>query len=143
MNRKRFTTALIAAMMVGVLGLGAVACKKKPVETETTPSSSEQTTTTTTTIPTTTLFEYAGPLTNSQEITWPETKLEQEETYYVTVSKGEFLNVREGPGTNYKKIGTLTRGQSVVIVATCNGGWFKTKDGFYVAEMYLSRNMPN
>ena len=142
MNRKRFTTALIAGMMVAVLAMGLAACKKtKP--TESTLESSEQTTTTTTTIPTTTLPEYSGPLTNSEEITWTETQLESPATYYANVTKGEFLNVRKGPGTGYEKIGTLTRGQAITVVAKASGGWYKTQDGFYVSETYLTGTMPN
>ena len=82
MNRKRFTFALLAAMMIGVVGLGAVACKGKtdPSATETS-ESTELTTTTTTTTPTTTLPEYSGPLENTQEITWTENQLEQPTTY--------------------------------------------------------------
>ena len=142
MNRKRFTTALIAAMLIGAMCLGAVACKKKPAPTESTPESTELTTTTTTTIPTTTLFEYAGPMVNDITIDWTETQLESPATYYVKVTKGEFLNVRQGPGVNYKKVGTLTRGQTVTVVAKCNGGWYKTQDGFYVSDHYLSGTMP-
>lgn len=144
MNRKRFTTALLAAMMIGVIGLGAVACKGKtdPKATETS-ETTEQTTTTTTTIPTTTLTEYTGPLPNDEEITWNETPLETPATYYANVSKGEFLNVRKGPGTTYEKVGTLTRGQSITVVAKASGGWYKTQDGFYVSETYLSGTMPN
>ena len=142
MNRKRFTTALIAAMMVGVICLGATACKKKadPSATETS-ETSEQTTTTTTTVPTTSLPIYSGPLENSQEITWSETPLESPKTYYVKVSQGEFLNVRKGPGTNYDKVASLTRGQAVVVVAK-SGIWYKTQDGFYISETYLSGTMP-
>ncbi|MBQ6304085.1 MAG: SH3 domain-containing protein [Clostridiales bacterium] len=143
MNRKRFTTALIAAMLVGVICLGAVACKKKPAPTESTPETSELTTTTTTTMATTTLTEYTGPLTNTVEINWNETQLESPVVYYCKVTRGEFLNVREGPNTTYRKVGTLTRGQSVKIVARCNGGWVKTEDGFYVSETYLQTTMPD
>ena len=144
MNRKRFTVALVAAMMIGALCLGAAACSKKPDPTETDASeSTELTTTTTTTTPTTTLQEYAGPLENSQEVTWSESQLEQPATYYVSVSKGEFLNVRKGPGTKYEKVGTLTRGMSVVVVAKASGGWYKTQDGFYISETYLTGTMPN
>ena len=143
-NRKRFTTALLAAMMIGVIGLGAVACKGKtdPKATETS-ETTELTTTTTTTIPTTTLTEYTGPLPNDEEITWTETPLDTPATYYANVSKGEFLNVRKGPGTKYEKVGTLTRGQSITVVAKASGGWYKTQDGFYVSETYLSGTMPN
>jgi len=142
-NRKRFTTALIAAMMVGVMSLGLVACKKKPEPTETTEQTTEQTTTTTTTVATTSLPVWSGPLQNDEEVTWKETKLESEATYYVAVSKGEFLNVRKGPGVKYSKIGTLTRGQTVTVVAKAGNGWYKTKDGFFVSETYLTGKMPN
>ena len=142
MNRKRFTTVLIAAMMVTVMVIGTVGCKKtKP--TETTLESTEQTTTTTTTIPTTTLPEWSGPLSNTEEVSWTETQLETPVVYYVKVSKGEFLNVRKGPATSYEKIGTLTRGQTVKVVAKASGGWYKTEDGFYVSETYLTGTMPD
>ena len=142
MNRKRFTTALIAAMMVCTLSLGAVACKKKPEPTETT-ETTEETTTTTTTVATTSLPEFKGPMTNNEEVTWRETQLESPATYYVAVSKNEFLNVRKGPGTKYDKVGTLTRGQSIKVVAKAGNGWYKTEDGFFVSETYLSGKMPN
>ena len=142
MNRKRFTTVLIAAMMVSVMALGAVACKKTE-PTATTLESTEQTTTTTTTIPTTTLTEYTGPLPNDEEITWTETQLETPATYYAKVSKGEFLNVRKGPNTTYEIVGKLTRGQSITCVAKASGGWYKTQDGFYVSETYLTGTMPD
>ena len=142
MNRKRFTTALRASMMVGVICLGVVACKKKPDPSASdSAASSELTTTTTTTVPTTTLTEWTGPLTNSQEITWTETQLDQPTTYYVKVSQGEFLNVREGPGTEYKCVAKFTRGQTVVVVARANN-WYKTEDGFYVFQDYLTGTMP-
>ena len=68
MNRKRFTTALIAAMMVGIFCLGAAACKKKTDPTITdTSETSEQTTTTTTTAPTTSLVIYIGVAQSSAE----------------------------------------------------------------------------
>lgn len=143
MNRKRFTTALVAAMMVAALCLGVAACKKKPEPSETSESTSEITTTTTTTVPTTTLTEYSGPMQNTEEMTWSETQLESPQTYYVKVSKGEFLNVRKGPGTKYDKVGTLTRGQSVTVVARSNGIWYKTQDGYFISETYLSGKIPN
>lgn len=143
-NRKRFTTALIAAMMVGALCLGIAACGGKTPETSNTETeTSEITTTTTTTAPTTTLTEYSGPRTNTEEVTWKETQLEAPATYYVKVSKGEFLNVRSGPGTKYEKVGTLTRGQSVTVVARANGIWYKTQDGYFISETYLSGKIPN
>ena len=142
MNRKRFTTALAAALMAGVICIGVVGCKKEE-PTETTTETTEQTTTTTTTVPTTTLTMFSGPMVNDTEVNWTETKLESPKTLYVVVTKGEFLNVRNGPGTTYDKVGTLTRGQSVTVVAVAKNIWYKTNDGFFVSDTYLSTKIPN
>ncbi|MBR4403591.1 MAG: SH3 domain-containing protein [Clostridiales bacterium] len=142
MNKKRFTTALVAALMAGVICIGVVGCKKEE-PTETTTETTEQTTTTTTTAPTTTLTIYSGPMVNDTEVNWTETKFESPRTVYVNVSKGEFLNVRNGPGTTYDKVGTLTRGQSVVVVAKAKNIWYKTQDGFFVSDTYLTNKIPN
>ncbi|MCR4730936.1 MAG: SH3 domain-containing protein [Saccharofermentans sp.] len=142
MNKKRFTTALAAALMAGVICIGVVGCKKEE-PTETTTETTEQTTTTTTTVPTTTLTMFSGPMVNDTEVNWTETKLESPRTLYVVVSKGEFLNVRNGPGTTYDKVGTLTRGQSVTVVAVAKNIWYKTNDGFFVSDTYLSTKIPN
>ncbi len=142
MNKKRFTTALAAALMAGVICIGVVGCKKEE-PTETTTETTEQTTTTTTTVPTTTLTMFSGPMVNDTEVNWTETKLESPKTLYVVVTKGEFLNVRNGPGTTYDKVGTLTRGQSVTVVAVAKNIWYKTNDGFFVSDTYLSTKIPN
>ena len=142
MNKKRFTTALAAALMAGVICIGVVGCKKEE-PTETTTETTEHTTTTTTTVPTTTLTMFSGPMVNDTEVNWTETKLESPKTLYVVVTKGEFLNVRNGPGTTYDKVGTLTRGQSVTVVAVAKNIWYKTNDGFFVSDTYLSTKIPN
>jgi hypothetical protein len=143
-NRKKFTTALIAAMTIGALCLGVAACGgKQPEPTETETETTEITTTTTTTAPTTTLTVWSGPMATTEEVTWKETKLEAPATYYVKVNKGEFLNVRSGPGTTYEKVGALTRGQSVTVVAKANGIWYKTQDGYFISDTYLSGKIPN
>lgn len=55
------------------------------------------------------------------------------------------LNVRSGAGTSYAKIGTVAKGQ-VVLVLSSSGGWSRilyngTKTG-YVSSQYLSRQYP-
>ena len=61
------------------------------------------------------------------------------------VVKTDSLNVRTGPGTNYKKIGTLKRGQRITVLST-SGGWakfnFNGKTG-YVSLSYLSKVQSN
>ncbi|MEM1502826.1 SH3 domain-containing protein [Domibacillus sp. 8LH] len=58
---------------------------------------------------------------------------------YVSIDSG-VLNVRSGPGTNYKIIGTLKNNVSVSVYSQSKSGWseinFKGKRG-YVASKYL------
>lgn len=142
MNSKMTAVKISAGMLIGVMALSAVACGKKSKPTIDTAPSTSMITTTTTTAPTTKLSTYTGPLTNDQQVTWKETTLDQQVTYYAKVTKGEFLNLRKGPGTEYTKIGTLTRGQTIVVVARTSNGWYKTIDGFYASETYLSKKPP-
>ena len=114
MNSKMTAAKISAGMLIGVMALSVVACGKRNKPTiDTAPSTSEMITTTTTTAPTTSLSLWTGPLTNDQQVTWKETTLDQQVTYYAKVTKGEFLNIRKGPGTEYSKVGTLSRGQSI------------------------------
>lgn len=139
MNSKMTATKISAGMLIGVMALSVVACGKRNKPTIDTAPSTSMITTTTTTAPTTSLDMYTGPLTNDQQVTWKETTLDQQVTYYAKVTKGEFLNLRKGPGTEYTKIGTLTRNQTIVVVARTSNGWYKTIDGFYASETYLSK----
>ena len=135
---------------VGVVFLSVVmicsftACKKSSKKPTTSSSSSEsEVTTTTTAAPTTSLTVYSGPLpSNDVTQSWQESALSQETTMYATVSAGNFLRIRKGPGTDYDIAGTLTRGQTVTVVAQTGNGWYKTTDGFYVSGNYLSNTMP-
>lgn len=144
MNRKKITIRLTAVLLVCVMAFSLAACKKnKTSESDASAlNSSEASSITTTTIPTTSLTEYSGPVANTQQVTWEETNLEAEKTLYATVTSGEFLNVRKGPGTEYDKVGTLTRGQVVTVVARTSNGWYKTVDGYYVSETYLAAEAP-
>ena len=142
MKSKMTAVKISAGMLIGVMALSAVACGKKSKPTIDTAPSTSQITTTTTTAPTTSLTLYTGPLTNDQQVTWKETTLDQQVTYYAKVTKGEFLNLRKGPGTEYTKIGTLSRGQAIVVVARTSNGWYKTIDGFYASETYLQKKPP-
>ena len=142
MNSKMTAAKISAGMLIGVMALSAVACGKKNKPTIDTAPSTSLITTTTTTVPTTKLSTYKGPLTNDQQVTWKETTLDQQVTYYAKVTKGEFLNIRKGPGTEYTKVGTLSRGQTIVVVARTSNGWYKTIDGFYASETYLSKKPP-
>jgi len=146
MNSKKITLRITALMLVLALAIGTAACnsKKPKSTTQTTPSSEPEITTTTTTTETTTaLTEYKGPLPdNDVNKTWDESNLETETIMYCTVSAGEFLNVRKGPASEHERVGRLSRGQAIKVVAKTSNGWYKTFDGFYISGEYLSVNNP-
>lgn len=56
-------------------------------------------------------------------------------TRYVKVSSR--LNVRSGPGTNYKKMGSLQNGELVTVYET-NGNWSRIGENKWVCSDYLS-----
>ena len=147
MIRNKITLRIIAAVMVLAMVSSVTACSsKKPKSTTASTSSkpTEITTTTTTTEATTSLTEYSGPLpSNDVNKTWDESNLDAETIMYCTVSAGEFLNVRKGPNSEQPRVGKLSRGQAVKVVAKTSNGWYKTFDGFYVSGEYLSANSPS
>ena len=139
-NKRIVAAALICSMLFAF-----TACSDTKA-TETTPSSTSQTIATiaTTTTSATTLPVYEGPLETSDTVAvdWTENALPEPLTLYATVSAGNFLRVRRGPGTSYEIAGTLTRGQAVVVVASTGNSWYKTEDGYYVSGEYLKSVMP-
>ena len=146
MNRKTFTLRLTAVMLAAVLGVGVAACgSKEPAESlEASDASAEISSITTTTEATTTLTEYTGPLVNTEPITWNETALESETVLYVyNISDTGYLNVRSGPDPKYTKVGTLSKGQAVTVVARTDNDWYKTTDGFYISGNYLTSTAPS
>lgn len=63
------------------------------------------------------------------------------ETRYANVG----LNVREGPGTQYSRIGVFSRGQRVGLIRSVGGGWSEVSTGQdvgYVASRYLAPTPP-
>lgn len=67
----------------------------------------------------------------------PETGATQQNPVTVTVT-GTDVNLREGPGTNYTRVGVATKGQQLVITETASGSgytWGKF-DGGWIALQY-------
>ncbi|MBQ4191194.1 MAG: SH3 domain-containing protein [Clostridiales bacterium] len=145
MNRKTFTLRLTAIMLTAVIGASIAACGGKDTaeSLEASDASAEISSITTTTEATTTLTEYTGPLANTEPVTWNETALESETVLYVyNISDTGYLNVRTGPQPTYAKAGTLSKGQSVTVVARTDNDWYKTSDGFYISGNYLTSTPP-
>ena len=146
MNRKTFTIRLTAVMLTAVIGTSIAACGGKKAAENLEPSNASESITsiTTTTEATTTLTEYTGPLANTEPITWNETALDSETVLYVyNISDTGYLNVRSGPDPKYTKVGTLSKGQAVTVVARTDNDWYKTTDGFYISGNYLTSTAPS
>jgi uncharacterized protein YgiM (DUF1202 family) len=138
-NLKKIVSVACALTIIAAFA----ACKKEDETVET--SFAEITPTPipvqTTTTPTTTIPVYSGPLPSSDiAVTWSETTLDTPVVMYAAVSDGEFLRVRKGPSTEYDIVGTLTRNQSVQVVAVTDSSWYKTVDGFYISATYLTQS---
>lgn len=52
------------------------------------------------------------------------------------------LNLRQGPGTEYEKIGRLTKGDKVVVTGITESGWCYLQSGEYASGRYLSEEPP-
>ena len=145
--KRAYINRIVSVALICSTIAAITACNDKP--TETSPSSTTTTTTiatiATTTTTTSALPIHEGPLETSEtvQMTWTENAVANGQvTLYATVSAGNFLRVRRGPGTSYDIAGTLTRGQAVVVVASTNNGWYKTEDGFYVSGEYVKTKQP-
>lgn len=79
----------------------------------------------------------------------PTTTPKAQEPSYKKVSDTKYaksnVNVRSGPGTSHKKIGSLKAGQKVTRIGVADNGWgvidFNGKEG-YVSGKYLVENKP-
>ncbi|WMC93626.1 SH3 domain-containing protein [Kineothrix sp. MB12-C1] len=55
------------------------------------------------------------------------------------------VNIRKGPSTDYERIGSLNRGQEVLVSGQADTGWFEIsyeEEKGYVSNRYLQDNMP-
>ena len=72
------------------------------------------------------------------EITKEEENVEKEPVEVVTVTvTGDEVNLREGPGTNYMRVGTAKRGDTLDIIQTCRNlgrDWGESEKGWICLE---------
>ena len=116
-------------------------------EEETTTTEEETTTTTTEEITTTTTEEET-----TTKATKKKTSAPKKTTTYVgkikvtsykakVYAKGK-MNVRSGPGTNYKIVKTLEAGEGIDVRGKTNNGWYKTINGNYVLASLTTTKKP-
>lgn len=70
-----------------------------------------------------------------------------EETYTVTEMSATMyavnaVNLRQGPGTEYAKVGNLTKGQQVKVTGQAGNGWYQLDNGAFVSNKYLGDTAP-
>lgn len=135
---------IVSIVCASAILVSFAACKNKDKNDDAEESEESETSQTvpevTTTEATTSLTMFSGPLPASDiAVTWTETEIDQT-VRYASITAGEFLRVRKGPGTEYDIVGSLTRNQEVVVVAVTSDGWYKTLDGFYVSGSYLTES---
>jgi uncharacterized protein YgiM (DUF1202 family) len=58
-------------------------------------------------------------------------------TSYTAYTTASTLNIRKGPGTNYKTVGSLKKGSKVTVYETKNG-WARIGDNKWVSTSYLT-----
>lgn len=137
-NIKKIVCISLAVVML----FGMCACgkkKKESKETEETNADPTPIPVATTEAPAPTYPTWSGPLpSNDISVTWTETEFDSPTTKYAGVTAGEFLRIRKGPSVDYDIVGTLSRNQTVVVVAVTNDGWYRTSDGFYISGTYLT-----
>ena len=59
---------------------------------------------------------------------------EMSATMYVKNS----VNLRQGPGTEYAKVGNLAKGQQVTVTGQADNGWYQLDSGAFVSNKYLT-----
>jgi len=112
-------------------------------ETTTTEEETETTTTEVTTQATTTEEETTTTKkkTNTKKKTTPAGKVKVS-NYKATVYAKNKMNVRSGPGTNYKIVKTIDKGSAIDVRGKTSNGWYKTINGNYVLAKLTTKTAP-
>lgn len=121
-------------------------------EETTTEETTEETTTEETTTETTT--ELTTATTTEEETTTTKKKTVKKKKATPTPGKIKItnvrftvyaknkMNVRSGPGTNYKIVKTLEKGNGIDVRGKTNNGWYKTINGNYVLASLTTKTKP-
>ncbi|MCI9072393.1 MAG: SH3 domain-containing protein [Lachnospiraceae bacterium] len=52
------------------------------------------------------------------------------------------VNLRQGPGTDYSRVGSLSKGDQVTVIGQADNGWFQLDSGAFVSNRYLGGEAP-
>lgn len=55
------------------------------------------------------------------------------------------VNTRKGPGTDYEKAGSLSKGQEVKVIGQADNGWYQLEDGTFITNSgsYIASTKPD
>ena len=135
-DRTKILSVATASLLITTLLTGCGG-KKQPVVSLTTQATTTEATTTTEEEETTTkkkVVKKATPTMNPKNI-----KLT---AYRATVYAKNKMNVRSGPGTNYKIVKTIEKGAGIDVRYKTNNGWYKTINGNYVLASLTVKTKP-
>lgn len=95
-------------------------------------------------VPTPAPAETTTPVAESSDVTAP---TEQTAAYTVTEMAAtmyvkDSVNLRQGPGTEYAKVGNLAKGQQVTVTGQAGNGWYQLDSGAFVSNKYLTDTEP-
>lgn len=115
-------------------------------ETTTEETTTEETTETTTELTTATTTEEETTTTKKKTVkkkkaTPTPGKIKITSVRFTVYAKNK-MNVRSGPGTNYKIVKTLEKGDGIDVRGKTNNGWYKTINGNYVLASLTTKTKP-
>ncbi len=95
-------------------------------------------------VPTLAPEETTTPVAENSDVTAP---TEQAAAYTVTEMAATMyvknsVNLRQGPGTEYAKVGNLAKGQQVTVTGQAGNGWYQLDSGAFVSNKYLTDTEP-
>lgn len=95
-------------------------------------------------VPTAEPAETTVPVGDNTDVTTP---TEQAAAYTVTEMAATMyvknaVNLRQGPGTEYSKVGNLAKGQQVTVTGQADNGWYQLDSGAFVSNKYLADTAP-
>jgi uncharacterized protein YraI len=87
----------------------------------------------------------AGNLVNRRQPTvCPTTQLPDtwDQRFYVVTPQGYALNIRQGPGTEYRRLGQYTNGTEIWVTGRTINNWAQLPNGSWVDRTHLSTRRP-
>lgn len=165
-DRTKILSVATASLLITTILTTGCGKKKQPVVSLTTQATTTEITTAATTTEETTTEETTTEETTTEATTTEATTTTAEETtttkkkvvkkatptmnpknikltaYKATVYAKNKMNVRSGPGTNYKIVKTLEKGAGIDVRYKTNNGWYKTINGNYVLASLTVKTKP-